>query len=201
MDFTNLQKNLEALGYTVSCFENKAQAREYLCAQIHDKTVGIGGSMTVEEMGLYEKLSGTNSVYWHWRLSDSMTPDDARALARTAEIYISSVNGLAQTGELINIDGYGNRVAETINGHKKVYFIVGNNKIASDYDSALFRARNIAGPLNAKRLNKKTPCAVNADKCYNCKSPDRICRALSVLWECPTGCEYEVVLVDEKLGY
>ncbi len=75
------------------------------------------------------------------------------------------------------------------------------NKLEKDYDSALWRARNVASPMNAKRLGLKTPCAVNGDKCYNCKSPDRICRGLSVLWQKPKAGVYAGVLVHEDLGY
>lgn len=63
------------------------------------------------------------------------------------------------------------------------------------------RARNIAAPKNAQKLHKKTPCAVRADRCYDCKSPDRICRGLVVLWEAISGMEMEVVLIDEELGF
>ncbi|MBE5853297.1 MAG: lactate utilization protein, partial [Lachnospiraceae bacterium] len=66
---------------------------------------------------------------------------------------------------------------------------------------ALWRARNIASPLNAKRLNRKTPCALKADKCYDCNSPERICRGLAVLWERPMSTDVEVILVEENLGY
>ena len=130
-----------------------------------------------------------------------MTQDDARAMARTTDVYLSSANGIAETGEIVNIDGNGNRVAETLFGHKKVYIIVGKNKIAPDYDGALWRARNIASPKNAQRMNRKTPCAVNGDKCYDCKSPDRICRGLTVLWKKPMCAEYEVVLINEDMGF
>ena len=127
---------------------------------------------------------------------------DSFADAAASSVYLTSVNGLAETGELINIDGTGNRVASTIFGHEEVYFLVGSNKIAPDYDAALWRARNVASPKNAQRLGKKTPCAVRGDKCYDCKSPERICRALAVLWEKPTGIgRAEVVLIDEPLGY
>ena len=122
--------------------------------------------------------------------------------AARAQVYLSSVNGLAETGEIINIDGTGNRVSATIYGHEAVYLIVGRNKIAPDYEAALWRARNIAGPKNARRLNRKTPCAVKADRCYDCSSPDRICNALAVFWRKPGGiAHFEVVLVDEELGF
>ena len=124
-----------------------------------------------------------------------------RQEAAGAQIYLTSVNGAAETGELINIDGTGNRVASGLFGHEKVYFIVGRNKVAPDYDAALWRARNIAAPKNAQRLGRKTPCAAKGDRCYDCKSPERICRALVVYWEKPNSMDMEVVLVDEDLGY
>ena len=103
--------------------------------------------------------------------------------------------------ELINIDGNGNRVASSLYGHKKVWFIVGRNKLAPTYEEALWRARNIAAPKNAQRLGRKTPCAVHGDRCYDCKSPERICRGLVVLWEAVANMEMEVVLIDQDLGY
>ena len=121
--------------------------------------------------------------------------------AAGAEVYLTSVNGLAESGEIINIDGTGNRVAATIYGHKEVYFVVGVNKVEPDYERALWRARNIASPKNAQRLGVQTPCAARGDKCYDCDSPQRICRALTVLWRKPNAIPYaEVVLVGESLG-
>lgn len=201
MDFTVIKTNLESLGYKVSCFETATEAADYLDAQIDHKSVGFGGSVTLDQMGLYEKLSEHNDVRWHWKIPEGKTAKDMLDMARTTEIYISSVNGMAETGEIINIDGNGNRVAAICFGHKKVYLAAGKNKIEKDFDRALWRARNIAAPLNAKRLEKKTPCAAKADKCYNCKSPARICRELSVLWQKPSGAEYEVVLINEELGF
>ena len=78
---------------------------------------------------------------------------------------------------------------------------MGINKLAPSLEDAIYRARNVASPLNSKRLNRKTPCACNADKCYDCKSNERICRILSVLMEKPTGAEYEIVLINQELGY
>ena len=199
--FTKVAENLKNLGYQVTVLDTKEQAADYLCGQIKDTTVGFGGSMTLREMGLYERLAETNTVHWHWQPQGETSIPQTRVLARDTEVYLSSANGLAETGEIINIDGAGNRVAETIFGHKKVYFVIGKNKLAEDYDKALWRARNIAAPKNAFRLKTKTPCAEKGDRCYNCSSPARICRALSVLWCAPMGSQYEVVLVKEDLGY
>lgn len=199
-DWTKLTKNLEERGFTPKVFATKEEAADYLDSQIDGVSVSFGGSMTVQEMGLYDKLKTHNRAVWHW--DSSMPPQEARQQAISTDAYITSVNGLAETGELINIDGTGNRVASTLFGHKKVYFVVGKNKIAPDYDQALWRARNIASPKNAQRMGLKTPCAVRGDRCYDCKSPERICNGLVVLWGRPKGIEsMEVILIDEELGY
>lgn len=195
MDFTAVEKNLTERGFAVQTFETKEEAARYLNDSIDGKTVGFGGSTTLEQLGAYDSLSSHNTVYSHWH----GTP--AGQDAASAQIYVLSANGVAETGEIINIDGVGNRVSASLFGHEKVVFVVGKNKIARDYDTAVWRARNVAAPPNAKRLNKKTPCAVKADKCYDCKSAERICRALVVLWQPMMGMETEVILVNEDLGY
>ena len=201
MEFTKLKAKLESLGYGVTCFDTAADAANYLDEKISGKTVGFGGSVTLEQMGLYDRLALNNEVFYHNRLPGGMTRAEVCNKAATAQIYLSSVNGLAETGEVINIDGVGNRISSILFGHEKVYFVVGENKIAKDYDSALWRARNIAAPKNAKRVKAKTPCAVKADRCYDCESPGRICRALSVLWGAPLHGNYEIILIHEELGF
>lgn len=196
-DFEKLQRNLTERGFAVSRFATGREAVDYLSAAIQGKTVGVGGSMTLKELNLEERLEGENTILSHWS-----TPPAPAAAAATADVYLCSCNGVAETGELINIDGCGNRVASTAFGHEDIYFVVGVNKIAPDFETALWRARNIAGPKNAQRLNRATPCAAKGDRCYDCKSPERICRALMVLWEKPTSFRRaEVVLVEEPLGY
>ena len=194
-NYERLRENLEAHGFDVTYFDTAVEALDYLDQKLDGKTVGHGGSVTLWDMGLLDRLSAHADVRSHWR-------GDSFADTAATPIYLTSVNGLAETGELVNIDGTGNRVASTIFGHEEVYFVVGVNKIAPDYDAALWRARNIASPKNAQRLGRRTPCAARGDKCYDCKSPERICRALTVLWEKPTGIgRAEVVLVNEPLGY
>ena len=183
MDFTNVTKALTARGFKVSSFETAKEAAEYLNTQIDGATVGFGGSITLEELGLYALLSGHNTVFSHWHLPEGVDAAALRAQAAGSEHYLLSANGIAETGEIINIDG------------------AGKNKLAPTYDEALWRARNIAAPKNAQRLHAKTPCAVKADHCYDCKSPGRICRALTVLWGAMMGSDMEVVLVNEDLGY
>lgn len=196
MEFDILAKNLEKKGYKVSCFAKKEEAAAYLNAQIDGVRVASGGSMTVRELGLFERLRTHNEFIWHWEGGDRMD-------ARTADVYLSSVNGIAESGEIVNIDGTGNRLSSMLYGHKKLYLIVGKNKIADDLDGAIWRARNIAAPKNAIRFGVKTPCVASGGaKCFDCKSPERICKALLVLWERPNGIpDTEVVLIDEDLGY
>ena len=201
MDFTTVKKNLEARGFTVSTFASAKEAADYLNAQIDHSSVSFGGSMTLSQMGLFESLGAHNTMYSHWNVPEGMDASEVLKNASTCEHYLLSANGLAETGEIINIDGTGNRVSSSLYGHKKVWFVVGSNKLAPTYDEALWRARNIAAPKNAQRHHAKTPCAVKADHCYDCKSPGRICRALTVLWGAMRGSDMEVVLVNEDLGY
>ena len=195
-----LKENLERNGFVVSYYETAAEAKDALVAAINGKTVGFGGSCTLRDMGLFEALSENNQVFWHWK---QQPINEARAKANAADVYLTSLNGVAETGEIINIDGDRNRLAATTFGDKKVYFVIGVNKIAPDFHSALDRARNIAAPLNARRLNKETPCAMGKEvKCYNCQSPNRICKGITILERKLGGVtEMEVVILNEELGY
>jgi hypothetical protein len=199
MDIENLKKNLTRRGFGFCFFETGEQAADYVAGQLSGQTVGIGGSRTVDTIGLYEKLLARgNDVAWHWKQS----PDEARARAAKADYYILSANGIAETGEIVNIDGNCNRIAAAMYGRKKVFIIAGVNKVEPDFEHALWRARNIAAPLNARRFNVDTPCVKGDLRCYDCSSPARICRGLSVLWEKPNGVgALEVVLVNQELGY
>ena len=201
MDFTMIEKNLESLGYKVRCFDTAAEAAAYLDEQIDGTSVGFGGSVTIDQMKLEELLSSHNHVTWHHKMPKGVPTRDVRLEACRAQVYISSVNGIAETGEIINIDATGNRVAAITYGPERIYLVVGENKIAPDYEAALWRARNIASPKNAQRLGVKTPCAEKGDKCYDCKSPGRICRNLSVFWSAPVASNIEILLIHEELGY
>ncbi|MDO4517277.1 MAG: lactate utilization protein [Bacillota bacterium] len=199
MNLENLQKNAEARGFSFRYFDTAAQAADYLAESISGKTVGMGGSMTLLNMGIYERLQENNDVAWHWK-----TPGpETLAKAAAAQVYLTSVNGIAETGEIINIDGTGNRIAGTLYDREKVVLVAGVNKVAPTYEEALWRARNIAAPLNARRLNRKTPCALKEElKCWDCKSPERICNGLTVLWRKLGGVkECELVLIGQELGY
>ena len=198
MDIERLKKNLEGRGFTFKYFETGAEASDYLAEQMAGKTAGIGGSMTVETIGLYDKLlDKAADVAWHWKTE----PNEAKERAAKAEVYVSSANGIAETGEIINIDGAGNRVASNLYGHGKVYIVAGVNKVCPDVESAFQRARNVAAPKNARRFGKNTPCVTGELRCYDCRSPERICRGVSMLMEPMMGMPIEVVIINEELGY
>ena len=195
----NLEKTMESLrrrGFGVSHFETGAQAADYVAGQLHGCSVGMGGSMTLQALGLYERLEGDNTVYWHWKVPGAETLRSAAL----ADVYLSSANAISEDGEIFNIDGNGNRLAGTLYGHKKVYILAGSNKIEPDFDSALARARNVAAVKNCARFGKKTPCQVDG-KCHDCRSAERICHALAVLWGPMGGMETEVILIDEEFGF
>ena len=194
-DWNKLTKHLERRGYAVRRFPSAGQAAGYLDEQINGTTVAFGGSMTLKQMGLYGLLRSHNQAVWHW---EGGSLDQAAG----AEVYLTSANAVAETGEIINIDGNCNRVSSSLYGHKRVYFVIGSNKVAPDFESALWRARNIAAPKNAQRLGADTPCAAKGDRCYDCDSPGRICNALAVLWRKPRPIEVmEIILVEQALGY
>ena len=196
MTLESAKKNLEARGFRVQVFSSGKEAAAYLDAAVDGTAVGFGGSITLQELGLREMLAAHNEVFWHW--TDG---PEAQTSAARAPVYITSANALAETGEIVNIDGNGNRVSSTLYGHQKVYFLVGVNKIAPDFEAALWRARNVAAPKRAQSMGCRTPCAAKADRCYDCKSPERICRGLAVLWARPNATEeMEVVLIGEALG-
>ena len=197
MDVEKTVRNLKSRGFEVSHFATANEACDYLTAAISDTTVGIGGSKTIDQLGLYDKLCAVgNEVFWHWKQPGY----DTLIRENVSEVFISSANAIAETGEILNIDGRGNRLAGLAFGKKRVYIVAGTNKICPDFDSALFRARNVAAVQNAQRFPASTPCKADG-ACHDCRSKERICNALLVLWGPMMDMEsVEVVLIDEELG-
>ena len=195
MDLEKTVKNLKDRGFGVTQFSTGSEAADYLCGEIKGVTVGIGGCKTADQLGLYDRLCENNTVYWHWKDNGP----GVRQNENSAEIFICSANAVSEDGELLNIDGMGNRLAGQVFGHRKVYIVIGTNKICPDFNSALYRARNVAAVQNAARFGKKTPCQIDG-KCHDCRSDERICRALTVQWYPMMGMETEVVIINENLG-
>lgn len=194
-------KNLEKRKINAKFFATKEDAKIELLQELEEeKNIGIGGSMTIMEMNLHEELmrKGKN-VYWHW-LVEPEKRNEVRQLASNADVYLTSTNALTESGELVNIDGMGNRVSAMFYGPKKVIVICGINKISSDLISAMDRIKAEACPPNAKRLGLKTPCA-STDICNNCLSPDRMCNVTVIINHKPMAVDLNVYIVGESLGY
>lgn len=199
MEYEKVIRSLEHSGYKVSFFDRKDQAKKYILKNIKGVTVGFGDSETLASMDLAKCLGEYNEVIDPSRYSgESFIKMGQKAL--NTDVFLTSVNGAAETGELVNIDGTGNRIAGSLFGHKKVFFVFGTNKIEPTLEKAIWRARNVAAPKNAKRFGYKTPCAIKGDRCYDCSCPDRICNAMTIHLKKLKSVEAEVIIINEKLG-
>ena len=161
-------------------------------------TVTMGGGMSVHEIGLVDALKNGN-----YNFLDRNQAEDKRAAmlaAYDADFFLSSCNAITEDGILINIDGNANRVSAIAQGPKKVIFIVGMNKVCSDVDGGMKRARNVAAPINAQRFGLDTPCT-KTGSCFNCKSPDTICCQFLVTRFSKHADRIHVILVNDSLGF
>jgi L-lactate utilization protein LutB len=164
-------------------------------------TVGIGGSVTLAQIGLTEAL-GKRKIQFIWPQQQAKNDEERLNLFRksfTSDVFLTSTNAVTESGKLFNVDATGNRVGAMFIGPKKTIVVCGVNKIVKDLDAAEKRVREWAAPQNAKRLNRKTPC-VETGVCEDCSSPDRICNIYVTLAKKPARNDVVVILVGEYLG-
>ena len=161
-------------------------------------SVTMGGAMSAHEIGLVEALKGGQYNF----IDRDKYPDRRQAMlmAYDADVFLSSVNAMTDDGQLINIDGNANRVSAIAQGPRKVIFIVGMNKVCSDLDSAMKRARCVAAPMNAQRFDINTPCK-KLGTCMDCKSPDTICCQFLITRYSRHAGRIHVILVNDSLGF
>ena len=200
IDYSALSKALSARRFLPEVFDTAEEAKAAALAIIGGKSVGIGGSATVRDMGLVEALQANgNEVWWHW-LAAKEAKQAARDKALMADVYMCSANALTTDGRLVNIDGTGNRAAGLIYGPHEVVVIVGKNKIVNGLDDAVDRIKRDACPANARRLGLDTPCA-RTGQCYDCRTAARMCNVTFIL-EAPTRPvkAFHVLIVKEDLG-
>ena len=162
-----------------------------------ESSVAMGGCESAHEIGLVKALQEGNYQYID---RSKMSPRDGLLAAYDADVFLSSVNAMTSDGVLVNIDGNSNRVSCIAQGPKKVIFIVGMNKVCSDLDEAMKRARNVAAPVNAQRFDVKTPCKVSG-KCFDCKSPDTICCQFLITRYSRHTDRIHVILANDMLGF
>ena len=161
-------------------------------------SVTMGGALSAHEIGLVEAVK-TDSFRFIDRAAFE-NPREAMLAAYDADWFLSSANAMTEDGELVNIDGNANRVSCIANGPKHVLFIVGMNKVCSDIDGAMKRARNVAAPINAQRFGLNTPCS-KTGACMNCKSPDTICCQFLITRFSRHKDRMHVILVNDTLGF
>lgn len=199
----NAERTIEKLnrnGFIATFSENETAALDYLLNVIpRDASVGFGGSQTILEIGLVPKLIERGNTVYH-RSFTTLSAEEIYEKAATADWFIASANAITEEGELVNIDGRGNRVSAMIFGAKNVVFVAGVNKLVPDLAAGIERTRNVSGSKNCVRLEKKTPCSVTG-KCARCNSQDTICR-VTVVHHHPTSAQTAyVVLINKTLGY
>ena len=196
--------NLKQRHYEAFFCPTAQEAVEKITGMIPEgSSVTWGGSMTIRDMGLTKALHNKEGLdIWDRDLAPSR--EEAQEIYRRAfyaDYYLSSVNAISEDGEIVNIDGNGNRVAAITFGPKRVILVVGINKVAQNLDAAISRARSLAAPVNMMRFaDLNTPCK-NDGMCHDCKSPDSICNYIQIMRNSHPVGRHIVVIVGEELGY
>jgi hypothetical protein len=202
----DIEKTAEALeANNIECIVvgNKAEALVKALSLIPEGAeVGLGGSVTVDQVGLLAKLREGNYV-----LHDQYAPDidmaenmERRKQGMMSPYFVTGTNAVTMDGQLVNVDGIGNRVCGQIFGPDKVILIAGTNKIVKNVPAAMDRLQDVAAPTNAKRFNASTPC-VETGECIDCDSPARICNIYTVIRRMMFPGRVTLILVKEALGY
>ncbi len=196
-------ESLEKHGFGARFAPTREEAAQFIMAAAADcKTVGIAGTHTVRALGVLPMLEQAGkTVYDQWKLKVG-TPEElqCRKEQLRADLFLSSVNAVTMTGEIVNRDGCGNRTNSMTFGPGKVILVAGRNKVVQDLDAALTRIETVAAPIRAMSLNRKTPC-VKSGFCMDCDSPERICRVTSIIHRKPMFTDITVVILDEEVGY
>lgn len=200
------EKSIEAFkkhGFDAHFVATVEEARKLILEMVSGyETFGFGGSNTTRSLGIMEELvSMGKTVFDHWQKDLSKEDDlDIRLQQGRSECFLCSANAVSATGEVINVDGVGNRTNAMTFGPKKVIVVAGMNKVTPDLESALRRVSEIAAPMRAKSLEMDTPCA-KTGICNDCNVPQRICRVTTILHRKPMLTDVSVVLINQSLGF
>lgn len=205
---TNGKRVVEALiknDFDAMYLSTKEEVTKFIMKHVQAGTkVGFGGSMTIADMGIQEKVEAVGGIVFdHGR---ARSPEETVAIAREemlSDLYLCSSNAITSDGILVNVDGVGNRVAAMTFGPKKVIVVVSTDKICKDEAAAFERLKTIAAPMNNKRLEKpdKTNPCLKTGACMDCHSKTRICRVYSVMRRKPMMTDITIVVIGESCGY
>lgn len=197
-----LVKNLKSRHFDAYyCADREEALKKVLELIPQGASVGWGGALSARQIGLMDALRSGN-----FRAIDRdqcKTPEEKEQAAREtmfADVFLTGANGLSLDGQMVNIDGIGNRVAATIYGPKSVIVIAGMNKVADTLEDAVKRARTIAAPMNAQRFGLSTPCSVTG-ACGDCKQTECICNQIVITRHCRPAGRIRFILVGEELGF
>jgi L-lactate utilization protein LutB len=198
---------LESNNFEVHLANDKTDAQNIVLEKILPglgaKTVSWGGSMSVVASGLYQRLKDDPELDALDTFDKTISTEamlERRRQALLVDLFITGTNALTETGQLVNLDMIGNRIGGLTFGPKWVVLVVGRNKVVDDLEEAFYRIKNYVAPVNAMRLDKKTPC-VKTSYCEECKSPDRICNTWTITEKSFPKGRIKVVLVNEDLGF
>jgi L-lactate utilization protein LutB len=196
-------ENLKRKEFGAQLAPSVDDAREIIEEMIGEyKTFGFGGSDTSRALGIIPGLKEKGkTVYDHWE--PNLSPEEYQTLRLKqgrCDCFICSANAISATGEIVNVDGIGNRTSAMMFGPKKVIIVAGMNKVVRTLEAALDRVREVAGPMRAKSLNMGTPCA-KTGLCTDCNAPQRICRITAILHRKPMLTDVSVILIKEHLGF
>ena len=202
-----LKDALTENNFEVFVVENTDEAKsivlEKIIPEIAPKSVSWGGSLTFVATGLYDFLKDSNDFNVLDTYDKTLSPEESlerRRQSLLVDLYITGSNAVTETGQLVNLDMFGNRVGALTFGPKHVIIFVGRNKIVPDLDEAMFRIKNYAAPVNTMRLDKKTPCA-KTSFCADCKSPDRICNIWTITEKSFPKKRIKIILINKDLGF
>ncbi len=196
-------ENLKKNNFAVHVAENKEEGAQIVRSLIEKgATIGVGGSVTIDQLDILGGLESEGHLIFNHNKA-GLTPQqvlDFRRRELTCDVFLTSTNALTEKGELVNIDGVGNRVAALTFGPKRVVVATGINKIVADVHAGIARIGSIAAPLNNKRLKKDMPC-IKAGHCVDCQLPGRICNVTTITKKRPPLTDIHIVLIKEELGY
>ena len=196
-------KALRQHGFEALYCETCQEAVDYILQQIPEGArIGVGGSSTLREIGLIDLLYQKGfTLYDHGQPGLSAEEiKECRYKQLNSDVFLTSSNAITLKGELVNRDGAGNRVASMIFGPQKTIVVAGINKVVKDLEEAEQRIRNIAAPLNNKRLERPNPC-VKTGQCADCQLPTRICNVTTIIHRCPSLSKIHVVIIGENHGF
>ena len=197
-----LVKNLQSRHFEAYYCDNKEEALKKALELIPEgSTVGWGGAHSAEQIGLMEALHAGN--YSPIDRSLAKSPEEREQMMRDclfSDVFLTGANGLSLDGQMVNIDGTGNRVAAIIYGPRTVLVIAGMNKVEDTLEDAIHRARTVAAPMNNQRFNNDNPCSATGT-CGNCKNEKCICNQIVITRNCRPAGRIKFILVGEELGF